>query len=162
MSLGAPTSPGQPYSRVFQRVARRARRRGTAIIAAAGDDSRRESGEVRPVCHPANCPSIMAVGALDWQLQVAPFSNQGQETGGGQIDFAAPGVEVHSSWPMPTRYRRLSGTSMATPHAAGVAALLAESEPEASPGELMALLSETALRLYLGSVDVGAGLVQAP
>jgi subtilisin family serine protease len=162
MSLGGPTEPGAPYSRVFEQVGRRARKQGSAIVAAAGDDSRREAGVVRPVSHPANCPSIMAVAALDAQLGVASFSNQGQERGGGQIDFAGPGVDVHSAWPMPTRYRRLSGTSMASPHVAGVVALLAQSEPDASPGELMALLAETALRLSLASTDAGAGLVQAP
>ena len=162
MSLGGPTEPGERYSRVFEQVGRRARKQGTAIVAAAGNDSQREAGVVRPVSYPANCPSIMAVAALDAQLGVASFSNQGQERGGGQIDFAGPGVDVHSTWPMPTRYRRLSGTSMATPHVAGVAALLAQSEPDASPGELMALVAETALRLSLASTDAGAGLVQAP
>jgi subtilisin family serine protease len=162
MSLGGPVEPGERYSRVFERVGRRARRQGTAIVAAAGNESRRAEGVVRPVCHPANCPSIMAVAAIDAQLQVATFSNQGSERGGGQVDFAGPGVDVYSSWPMPTRYRRVNGTSMATPHVAGVAALLAQAEPDASAGELIALLGETALRLSLASVDAGAGLVQAP
>jgi len=162
MSLGSPTAPGEPYSPVFERAARRALAQGTAIIAAAGNESEREAGIVAPVGHPANCPSISAVAALDSALEVAAFSNGGSAPQGGQVDFAGPGVAVHSSWPMPTRYRTLSGTSMATPHAAGIAALLAEANPDATATELVGLLSQTARRLPLASTDVGAGLVQAP
>ncbi|HEV2769045.1 MAG TPA: S8 family serine peptidase, partial [Solirubrobacteraceae bacterium] len=81
---------------------------------------------------------------------------------GGQVDIAAPGVNVHSSWPSPTQYRSISGTSMATPHVAGVAALLAEANPGGSAAELVSLLTSTARRLPLSAVDVGAGIVQAP
>jgi subtilisin family serine protease len=162
MSLGSPTAPGERYSAVFERVARRALAQGTAIIAAAGNESQRETGVVSPVGHPANCPSISAVAALDSQLQVASFSNGGAAPQGGQVDFAGPGVAVYSSWPMPGGHRALSGTSMATPHVAGVAALLAEAHPEATASELVALLSSGARRLPLASTDVGAGLVQAP
>jgi subtilisin family serine protease len=93
---------------------------------------------------------------------VASFSNRGFNPEGGQVDIAAPGVDVHSSWPSPTLYRSISGTSMATPHVAGVAALLAEANPRASATELVSLLTSTARRLPLPAVDVGAGIVQAP
>ncbi|MDQ4071473.1 MAG: S8 family serine peptidase [Actinomycetota bacterium] len=164
MSLGASLpcpGTGQGYSRVFERAAQRARRAGTAIIAAAGNDSSRPV-QVCPVSHPANCPSIMAVGALDSRMRVAPFSNRGFNPEGGQVDIAGPGVDVRSSWPGPTRYRSISGTSMATPHVAGIAALLAEANPDASAAELVALLTSTARRLQLPASDVGAGMVQAP
>ncbi len=162
MSLGAATRPGQRHSRVYEQVARRAMAAGTLIVAAAGNESDRPNGEFNPVGHPANCPSIMAVAAVDSQLAVAPFSNRGLNPDGGQIDIAGPGVRVHSSWPMPTRYRTISGTSMATPHVAGVAALLAGANPQATAAELWTLLTQTATRLPLPSNDVGAGLVQAP
>jgi subtilisin family serine protease len=162
MSLGAATRPGQRHSRVYEQVARRAMAAGTLIVAAAGNESDRPNGEFNPVGHPANCPSIMAVAAVDSQLAVAPFSNRGLNPDGGQVDIAGPGVRVHSSWPMPTRYRTISGTSMATPHVAGVAALLAEANPQATAAELWNLLTQTAARLPLPSNDVGAGLVQAP
>lgn len=162
MSLGATTQAGQAYSEVFERAASRAMAQGTLTIAAAGNDSRRGSGVVIPVSHPANCPSVMAVAALDRQLAVAPFSNAGINPQGGQIDIAAPGVNVLSSWPMPLRTRSISGTSMATPHVAGVAALLAEAYPEATAAELACRLAHSARRLPLASSDVGAGLVQAP
>ena len=161
MSLGAPVQPGQAFSRVFERVAKRAQEQGTLIVAAAGNDSQRPLPP-RPVSHPANCPSIMAVAAMDVQGAVARFSNSGVNPDGGQVDIAGPGVDVHSSWPMPTRYRRISGTSMATPHVAGIAALHAEADPAARGAALGRALTGAAQRLSLPSSDVGAGMVQAP
>ena len=161
MSLGAATRPGQAFSQVFERVARRAQEQGTLIIAAAGNESQRPS-VINPVGHPANCPSIMAVAALDVQGAIARFSNRGINPDGGQVDIAGPGVDVHSSWPMPTRHRRISGTSMATPHVAGIAALYAEADPSARGAALGRLLTAGAQRLALPSEDVGAGMVQAP
>jgi subtilisin family serine protease len=163
MSLGAPTAPGQSFSAVFERAARRAMRAGTLIVAAAGNDSNRRAGRFNPVSHPANCPSIMAVAALDDQFRVANFSNRGINPRGGQVDIAAPGVRVRSSWPRPTLYHTIDGTSMATPHVAGIAALFAEANPRATPRELWNMLTTTARRLPpLPASDIGAGLVQAP
>jgi subtilisin len=162
MSLGAPVSPGQAPSPAFETAARRALAQGTVIVAAAGNDSDRTRGAVRPVSHPANCPSILAVAAVDRDEQVAFFSNGGLNPGGGQVDVAAPGVDVYSSAPMPGRYRRLSGTSMATPHVAGILALLRQAHPDATATELVAMLARGAKRLSASSADVGAGLVQAP
>lgn len=162
MSLGSRTLPGAPFSEVFERVARRALDQGTALIAAAGNDSNRDSDVVAPIRHPANCPSIMAVAAIDPSFAVANFSNQGTDGGGGEIDFAAPGVDVRSSWPMPLRYRTISGTSMATPHVAGIAALVAELNGNASAKELLTLVRKAVRQLPLSALDVGAGLVQAP
>ncbi len=162
MSLGSATVPGEPFSEVYENVARRAAQAGSLIIAAAGNESERP-GIVNPVGHPANCPSIMAVAAVDVNMAIASFSNRGIDPNGGQVDVAGPGVDVHSSWVMPARYRRISGTSMATPHAAGVAALLAEANPKERGAALGRLLTATAQRLpNLPSADVGAGLVQAP
>jgi subtilisin len=161
MSLGARVMPGQSYSRIFEQVAQRSLAAGTLIIAAAGNDSNRP-GLTIPVSHPANCPSIMAVGALDPQLRVAWFSNAGLNPQGGQVDIAGPGVAVRSSWPRPTLYNTINGTSMATPHVAGIAALLAEANPKARGRGLAGLLIQTARRLQIPGRDVGAGLVQAP
>ena len=162
MSLGSATAPGEPFSEVYETVARRASQAGSLIIAAAGNESERPN-VINPVGHPANCPSIMAVAAVDVNMAIASFSNRGIDPNGGQVDVAGPGVAVHSSWTMPTRYRRISGTSMATPHAAGIAALLAEANPKERGAALGKLLSATARRLPgLPSADVGAGLVQAP
>lgn len=160
MSLGAPTRPGQPHSAIYEQIARRAMDRGTLIIAAAGNESRRSQGRIAPVGHPANCPTIMAVGAIDVRRAVADFSCGTVDTVGA-VDLAGPGVDVHSSWPMPTRYRRISGTSMATPHVSGVAALIAQAH-RSRGWELWARLCQSSMRMPLPSTDVGAGLVQAP
>ncbi len=162
MSLGRPTRPGEPFSQVFEAVGRRALAANTAILAAAGNESARDRGVYAPVSHPANCPSITAVGAVDRLLEVAPFSARGLDPAGGQVDCVGPGVDVRSSWPRPDRYRTVSGTSMAAPHAAGVLALLAEETPGATAGELVAALLRGARRLPLPATDVGSGLVQAP
>jgi subtilisin family serine protease len=161
MSLGGPTQPGQSYSRIYETIAQRALRRGTLIVAAAGNESNRRDGIIKPVARPANCPSILAVAAIDAQFQVANFSTQGINPRGGQVDIAAPGVNVRSSWPLPTPYRNLNGTSMATPHVAGIAALHAEATGLRGQ-ELWNVLVRSAQRLPLPSVDVGTGLVQAP
>jgi subtilisin len=162
MSLGAPTIPGQTFSQVFETVAQRALAQGTLIIAAAGNSSARP-GSIAPVGHPANCPSILSVGALDAQLQVASFSCGGVNPQGGQVDIAGPGVAVRSSWPRPTLYRTISGTSMATPHVAGIAALHMEAQQGTMAGGTLGwVLLQSSRRLTLPARDIGVGLVQAP
>ena len=103
----------------------------------------------------------MAVAALDNQLRIAPFSNGSINPDGGQVDIAGPGVDVRSTWPMPDRYRSISGTSMATPHVSGIAALYAEATG-ARGMELWAWLMRDAQRLGLSCADAGIGLVKAP
>ncbi len=161
MSLGAPTMVGQGFSRIFEQVAQRALANGTLIIAAAGNESRRP-GTINPVSHPANCPSIMAVAALDQILETAWFSSAGLNPSGGQVDIAGPGVDVTSCWPRPTLYNTISGTSMATPHVAGVAALHAQANPGTRGASLGWLLLQSSRRLDLPTQDTGVGLVQAP
>ncbi|WP_255637722.1 S8 family serine peptidase [Amycolatopsis sp. DSM 110486] len=159
ISLGSPVRPDEFYSVVFEQVAARALRAGTLIVAAAGNDSDRVKNLAAPVDHPANCPSVLAVGAIGQDDTVAPFSNMTVNLSGGAVDVAAPGVDVFSAWI--GGYRTLSGTSMATPHVAGVAALLSQATG-ARGWELWARLQGFARRLEAPSRDVGAGLVQAP
>ncbi len=175
MSLGAGTRPGDTYSPIYEEVGKRALSQGTLIIAAAGNESNRPSF-VNPVGRPANCPSIMAVAALTSELGVSFYSCGSINPDGGGIDIAAPGgnagrepvPQVYSTWTTDSRavggasrYKAISGTSMATPHVAGIAALYAEATGKRGY-ELWALLMQNAQRLPLPSVDVGIGLVQAP
>ncbi|HSD05641.1 S8 family peptidase, partial [Flavobacterium sp.] len=155
MSLGAPTS-GPGYSTVFESVAASVLAKGTLIVAAAGNDSSRP-GTVRPVSHPANCPSIMAVGAVDVSLNIAYFSNGGLYPSYGAVDIMGPGVNVFSSTKLPTKYATWSGTSMATPHVAGIAALYAQATGLKGINLWKKLLT-TAKPLPA----IGVGLVQAP
>ena len=156
-SVGNDMAAPQP----FEQVGQRALAAGTLIIAAAGNNSRRPA-DVEPVNHPANCPSILAVAALDETLAVTFFSCGGVNPSGGQVDIAGPGLHVRSSWPRPTLYATESGTSMATPHVAGIAALHAEANPGMRGASLGWLLLQSARRLNAPTADVGAGLVQAP
>lgn len=161
MSLGAPVAMGQNFSAIFQQVADAALKKGALIIAAAGNESSRPQ-DIRPVGHPANCPGIMAVGAIDRNYRLGWFSNGGLNLNGGKVDIVAPGVDIYSSYPTGTPpYKRLNGTSMATPIVAGIAALFAEATGLRG-NALWAELTRRALPLNESTSDVGAGLVQAP
>ena len=98
----------------------------------------------------------MSVASLDPTLPPSAFSNF------GKIEIAAPGRDVFSSVPRPTRYGIKSGTSMATPHVAGCAALWAETSTSLRGIALWRKLLATAKHLPFPTARVGAGLVQAP
>jgi subtilisin family serine protease len=158
MSLGADV---RQVSARYETAGRRALQAGCLIVAAAGNNADRASGNMGFVGIPANSPSIMAVGAVDANMRMANFSARSNPVAGGKVDIAGPGAAVYSSWPMPTRYRSISGTSMATPHVAGVAALVSQATGFRG-AQLWARLTQTARPLNLPSADVGAGLAQAP
>jgi Subtilisin-like serine proteases len=145
MSLEGPGGPYAPYTTAGQS----ALNNGCLMIAAAGN-------EASPTGSPANSPTIMSVASLDQNLSPSSFSNF------GKIEIAGPGRDVFSSVPRPTRYGIKSGTSMATPHVAGCAALWAESSPSLRGLTLWRKLQATARRLPFPATRVGAGLVQAP
>lgn len=159
MSLGAAVTPGERHIEDYEVIAGICLDAGCLIVAAAGNESQRP-GRVAPVGSPANCPSIMAVAALAPELQVAAFSC-GSINPGQAVDIAAPGVDVLSS--VPGGHDRFNGTSMATPHVAGIAALYAELDPKFRGWALWAILMQQARGLPpLPAGDVGRGLVQAP
>ncbi|WP_299948889.1 S8 family serine peptidase [uncultured Ruegeria sp.] len=162
MSLGRPTSVGEPFDPIYEDIGLSALDAGCLIIAAAGNESRRQFNFVAPVGSPANAPSIMAVAAVDEKFRVANFSCAGINSGGGEINLSAPGVEILSSYPMPRRHGRSNGTSMACPHVAGVAALLAQSDTNLRGTALWDALRRSAVDISLPIRDGGAGLVQAP
>jgi subtilisin family serine protease len=162
MSLGADVEVDEPYLEDYELIGQDALRSGSVIVAAAGNASDRPR-LVAPVGSPANCPSFFAVAAIGEDYVVAPFSSgKRTELEGGAVDIAAPGVNVLSSFPRPRDYARLRGTSMATPHVAGIAALYAEANPAHRGMALWGALIQ-GRRFIDGLVaDVGAGLVQAP
>jgi subtilisin len=106
----------------FEAAGRRALDAGCLVVAAAGNN------RSRIVVQPANAESILAVGAVDNWLKVAAFSAGSIVVReGAPVDLLAPGVDVYSTAPLGT-YASRDGTSMATAHVAGIAALWAEAE----------------------------------
>ena len=100
--------------------------------------------------------TIMSVASLDPSLAPSSYSNF------GKVEIAGPGRDVFSSAPRPRRYATMSGTSMATPHVAGSAALWAQTSPTLRGMALWRKLQSTARHLASPASRVGSGLVQAP
>lgn len=155
LSLGWHVGRGEAFKQAFEQAGAAALDAGCLVIAAAGND-----GDA-PVYRPANCPSIFAVGAVDNAQKRAEFSCLGLDAGGGEVDIAGPGVGVYSSAPMPERYRVMQGTSMATPHVTGCAALWAEDHGLRGRA-LWEKMLQWVRPLQQPATAVGAGLVQAP
>lgn len=161
MSLGRATGPGETPDPLYEEAGAVALREGSLIVAAAGNESRRDIGHIAPVGAPAYARSIVAVAAVDPQMQVAYFSCGGLSDGGGEINLSGPGVAVYSASPRPRLTRVLDGTSMACPHAAGIAALWAESDASLRGSRLKDALERSARSLGIAR-DFGRGLVRAP
>ena len=145
-------------------IGRRALNAGCLIVAAAGNNARRPLGNFGFIGQPANSPSIMAVAAIDSQLRVADFSARSSTvTGdGGKVDIAAPGVAVFSSVPTHRGTHAIfNGTSMATPHVSGIAALLCQ-ETGRTGHALWDALLQIARPISGNVLDIGSGLGQAP
>ncbi len=137
---------------------------GAIIIAASGNESERPEYEIA-VAPPAAGTGIISVGALqetDGGMDIARFSNT-------QVDIAAPGVNIISAYPG-GGLKSMSGTSMATPHVAGIAALWAQHQLEKTgkientPLMVRLLGSGVTTPLVPGieEEEVGTGIVQAP
>jgi type VII secretion-associated serine protease mycosin len=148
MSLGG-TSPAAGVQTAIQY----ARSRGALVFAAAGNNA--QSGN--PVVYPAAYPEAVAVGAVDANLQRAPYSSYHS-----YVDFAAPGTNIVSTYTSgPSSYATASGTSMATPYAAAAAALVKAANPTLSAGAVEQILASTARDLGAPGRDphFGHGLI---
>jgi major intracellular serine protease len=107
MSLGGGTDDPALHTAIV-----RATHSGVLVVCAAGN-----TGQVETQ-FPGSYNEVVGVGAVDLSKKLAPFSTMNKE-----IDMVAPGVDIVSTYP-DSRYASLSGTSMATPHIAGAAALI--------------------------------------
>nr|WSX51802.1 S8 family peptidase [Streptomyces sp. NBC_00974] len=144
-SLKFPATPavanmslGGDYSFALNRAVTRAIAAGITFTVAAGN-----SGENACTGSPSGIRQAVTVGATDAEDRRPAFSNHGP-----CVDFSAPGVSVVSAWKgSATALARASGTSMAAPHAAGVAALvLADGLAAGGPRKTPAQVAETLLR----------------
>lgn len=145
---------GGAFSQALLDALRTADARGSLFVAAAGNDGR--DIDATPA-YPASydVPNVLSVAATDSRDAKAAFSNYGSRS----VDLGAPGVNIYSTWTGGT-YRFASGTSMATPHVAGAAALVRAAFPGASPAGTKALLLGTAdpLPSLAGATASGARL----
>jgi subtilisin len=148
MSLGALTG-----SIILEEYADLANEAGILVIAAAGN-SGNSFGTGDNVNYPAVYDSVLAVAATDQNNDRGSFSSTGPT-----VEISAPGVNVLSTVPN-NGHQTFSGTSMAAPHVAGVAAIVWGAKPELSNEELRQVLNETALDLGTPA-HYGNGLVQA-
>jgi len=161
ISLGTPVGERDGYSRIYERIASRAVAAGSLLIAPAGNSSQRPE-RVAPVEHPANCPSVLSVGAVNPNLKLATFSNGVLDPRARGVDVAAPGTAVLSSAPRPALHLVGSGTSIAAAFVAGITALLAEASPGARGAALRALLLK-GVRPSAGRAHAArVGIVHAP
>jgi subtilisin len=148
MSLG-----GSSDSSILEEWCNTAYNSGLLVVAAAGNSGNR-GGKNDSVGYPAKYESVIAVAAIDKNNNRASFSSTGPA-----VELSAPGVDVLSTVPG-NLYDSYNGTSMASPHVAGVAALVWAAKPGLTNVELRQLLRDSAVNLG-DSNQYGYGLVQA-
>ena len=123
--------------------------RGALLVAAAGNE------RTRDIIYPAGYRKVIAVAATDQNKQRFYQSNFG-----ASIDIGAPGNVILSTQ-IGNRYRRLTGTSMSTPHVSGVAALILSKRPNLTHDEARQIILTTADSTHESPELVGAGNLNA-
>ncbi|TDO35617.1 subtilisin family serine protease [Kribbella sp. VKM Ac-2527] len=136
----------------------------TLFVVAAGNETIQMT-----VGSPGVADAALTVAAVDKQDQRASFSSQGPRVGdyGLKPDIAAPGVSIVAAraagtslgTPVGDKYASLSGTSMATPHVAGAAVLLAQQHPDWTGQQLKSALISSAKEIGSSAYEVGSGRV---
>ncbi|SES34991.1 Subtilase family protein [Streptomyces sp. yr375] len=147
MSLGATDTAG--IDPVEQAVNDLSASSGALFVVAAGNEGPGEG----TIGTPGSAAAALTVGAVDRQDALAPFSSRGPTADGSlKPDVTAPGVDIVAAKaaegsmgdPAADGYVSMSGTSMATPHVAGAAAILAQEHPDWTGGQLKAALTASA------------------
>ncbi|MFC7550803.1 S8 family serine peptidase [Plantactinospora sp. GCM10030261] len=164
MSLGGDATDGNdPVSAVVNELTRDY---GTLFVASAGNDGADET-----VTIPAAADMALAVGSVNKHDQLSPFSSRGPRRGDGSVkpEVAAPGEGIvaarpdgvpPSGTPVGDAYQQLDGTSMAAPHVAGAAALIAQQHPDWTAERIKSALMSTAAEVAgAGPFAVGTGRV---
>ncbi|MEU9629266.1 MULTISPECIES: S8 family peptidase [Streptomyces] len=162
MSLGG----GGACSTATQSAINGAVNRGTSVVVAAGNENQNVSN-----ASPANCNNVIAVAATNRAGSRASYSNYGS-----LVDIAAPGGETRTSTangilstlnsgtktPSSENYASYQGTSMATPHVAGLAALMKSANSALTPAQIESAIKANARALPgTCSGGCGAGLADA-
>ncbi|MFJ6671755.1 S8 family serine peptidase [Actinosynnema sp. NPDC091369] len=163
LSLGGYDSPGvDPLEDAINQLSAKT---GTLFVVAAGNGGRSKS-----IDSPGSADAALTVGAVRHDDDLAHFSSRGPRNGDDAVkpDITAPGVNIVAAkaaegvlgTPVGRRHTALSGTSMATPHVAGAAALLAQRHPDWTGAQLKAALMASAKpNPALGVFEQGAGRV---
>lgn len=155
LSLG-----GLEFSTTLQRAFRKADENDILVVAAAGNSG--EDADKDPQ-YPAafNFSNIISVAATGSEGTLAPFSNFGRKS----VDVGAPGVAILSTNPLASingPYIERSGTSMASPHVAGIAALIAAINPELTARQIRtSILTTVRAATTLAGITTTGGIVNA-
>lgn len=133
MSLGGFSN--QSKQTAYEKAVRYAADKGAIVIAAAGNANRNAKDY-----SPANVKGVIAVSAIDQELNRAVFSNYVNALSMG---VAAPGVNIYSTVPGQGKYDTFSGTSMATPAVAGLVGMMKSLRPELTAQQVYQILQST-------------------
>jgi subtilisin family serine protease len=139
-------SLGGGFSSTLNQAVARSVAAGITYAVAAGNSSADACSS-----SPSSEPSAITVGATDISDGFAYFSNFGS-----CVDINAPGVDITSDWySSNTATNTISGTSMATPHVTGAAALYSSANPAATPAQVATALTSNATPNVLSGVPAG-------
>ncbi|MFG2071834.1 S8 family serine peptidase [Nonomuraea maritima] len=162
MSLGSNT-PSDGTDPLSEAVTRLSDRTGALFVVAAGN-----TGTPYSIGGPGAADAALTVGAVDSSDDVAFFSNTGPRVGDGGLkpEITAPGVDILAARSQYAEgegaYQTMSGTSMATPHVAGAAALVAAARPELTGAQLKDVLTSSSVRTpTYDAFQAGSGRLDA-
>lgn len=154
MSLGGAALPMVAYQTAVDRCLDN----GCVVVAAAGNTGNVPNWPY--VLAPANTPGVIAVGAVNSQNRVLPFSSRGKNMASkavwNPVTCVAPGDAIDSTFP-PQSYSRMSGTSMAAPFVSGAVALLMQAYPQNNAREIVKMLRDICVDAMCDGVDEATG-----